>query len=223
MKEALTNKIINDLHSQNKFLFVDNQDMTEYAVSISNNLYNFCVGLVDLVNSTRITAGMPQRKVNAYYEFFLNYMAKVLKKFGGAVIKNVGDSLLFYYPESCYSNRKYGFTSCLESALAIVDEHIKINEIMKEQSLPQMDYRISLDHGNVSIMKTNDSSIDLIGSPVNMCSKINRQAPVNGIVVGGDLYQLTKGLKDYYFKKGEDFSLCFKQSYPIYYLRRKNN
>lgn len=40
-----------------------------------------------------------------------------------------------------------------------------------------VDYRISADYGSVVLMKSNNSeSVDMIGSPVNMCSKIDHAA-----------------------------------------------
>jgi len=73
----------------------------------------------------------------------------------------------------------------------------------------------------MSIMKFNSSSVDLIGTPINICSKINPQAPVNGIIIGGDLHEIVKDFDGYYFKKAEPFSVGLKNSYPIYSLRRK--
>jgi len=71
-------------------------------------------------------------------------------------------------------------------------------------------------------MKSNTSdSMDMIGPPVNMCSKINYAAPPNGAVIGGDLYSMVKGFGDYKFKEVNEFSLGFKHSYPVYQVLRK--
>ena len=224
MKEALTNKIMENSVYQNSFLSVDpNKETPEYSIIMSDHSQNFCVGMVDIVNSTRIATMLPRSQIGTYYEIFLNSMAKVLARFGGMAIKNMGDSLLFFFPESSHQNRKYGFMSCLECVLAMAEEHDKISEKLKLEGLPQMDYRVSVDYGDVSVMKSNNNSIDLIGTPVNMCAKINRQAPVNGIVVGGDLYEIAKNFGEYYFKKAQGFSVGLKPSYPIYSVRRKKN
>jgi len=47
-----------------------------------------------MVNSTKITHQMNHEKIAQYYSMFLNSMGKVLGRFGGVVIKNIGDSLL---------------------------------------------------------------------------------------------------------------------------------
>jgi len=68
-----------------------------YTVNFLETSQNYCVGLVDIVNSTNISASLTQHKLSKFYEIFLNSMAQTVEKFGGFVIKNIGDSLLFYF------------------------------------------------------------------------------------------------------------------------------
>ena len=193
----------------------------DYMVAFSGLSKNYCVGIVDMVGSTKISAGMDEISWCKYYEIFLNSMAKILPRFGGFVIKSQGDSLLYYFPESA-KGTKYGFMSCLECTLTMLEEHDIICENLKREGLPCLDYRISADYGKVVIMKTNDSnSPDLIGPPVNMCAKINHAAETNGSVIGGDLYSMVKGFDDYKFKEIKGFSLGFKHPYPVYKLKRR--
>ena len=181
-----------------------NPETPHYVVNFLETSQSYCVGLVDIVNSTKISASLTSKKLSRYYEVFLNSMAQIIEKFGGYVIKNIGDSLLFYFPEPSKSFQGYDFKNCLECGLAI-------------------NYRISADYGEVSIMKTNDSSsIDVFGTPVNMCTKINRAAPKNSIVIGGDLYRSAKKLDNYNYSMINSYSAGLKFMYPIYSVKRKN-
>ena len=196
---------------------------SDYLVAFSEQTESYCVGMVDVVNSMKITHQMNHEKISQYYEIFLNSMGHVLGRFGGVVIKNIGDCLLYYFPESSNSKRKYGFINCLEANLAIIEEHKSISNQLLEQALPSLDYRVSADYGPCAQMITSDSSVtDLIGPPVNMCSKINRSAAVNGIVIGSDFYELVKNFDDYYFKEIGEFSIGIKQAYPLYSVNRKD-
>ncbi len=196
---------------------------SDYLVAFSGQTISYCVGIVDIVNSMKITHQMSHEKISQYYEIFLNSMGKVLGRFGGVVIKNIGDSLLYYFPESSQSKRKYGFMSCLEASLAIIAEHKTISNQLLEQTLPSLDYRVSADYGLCAQMKSRDSPmLDLIGPPVNMCSKINRSGAVNGIVIGGDFYEIVKNFDDYYFKAIGEFSIGLKHAYPLYSVNRKD-
>ena len=193
----------------------------DYMVAFSGLSKSYCVGIVDMVGSTKISAGMNEISWSKYYGIFLNSMAKILPRFGGVVIKNQGDSLLYYFPESA-SATNFGFMSCLECSLAMIDEHDSIAENLRNEGLPSLDYRVSADYGKVVLMKSNNSSCqDLIGPPVNMCAKINHAASQNGVVIGGDLYSMVRGIDDYKFKEIRGFSLGFKHSYPVYQLQRK--
>ena len=194
----------------------------DYTVAFSGQAQSYCVGIVDMINSTRISANMHERDWCKYYAIFLNSMAKILHNFGGVAIKNGGDSLLYYFPQSANPKGRYGFLSCLECSLSMVEAHDVICKTIQSVGLPPLDYRVSADYGRVVIMNANNStSIDVIGPPVNMCSKINHMAENNGVVIGGDLYQMIKDYEDYKFKPTKGFSIGLKYSYPIYSLTRK--
>ena len=195
-------------------------DTHDYKVAFSGLTKSYCVGIVDMVDSTKISAEMNEMEWCRYYEIFLNSMAKILPRFGGKVIKNQGDSLLYYFPETSKAT-KYGFMSCIESSLSMIEEHEAICEILEKEGLPCLNYRVSADYGKVVIMKSNNSSSpDLIGPPVNMCAKINHLAQSNGVVIGGDLYQNVKEINDYRYSQKKGFSVGFKFSYPVYSITR---
>ena len=195
---------------------------SDYLVAFSGQTRYYCVGMVDMANSTKMAATLGTAKISRYYQIFLNSMSRILSRFGGFVIKNVGDCLLYYFPESSKVNKKFGFMSCLECSLAMIENHANICNALNQNNLPCVDYRISADYGSVILMKANNTqSLDMLGPPVNMCSKINHAAVINGSVIGGDLYNMVKNLSDYRFKKVEEFSLGFKHSYPVYSVERK--
>ena len=73
----------------------------EYSVEFSTNSRNYCVGFIDIVNSTQISSRLTGDKLSRYYEIFLNSISTIIEKFGGQVIKNVGDGLLYYFPQLC--------------------------------------------------------------------------------------------------------------------------
>ena len=194
----------------------------DYLVAFSGQTESYCVGIVDMVDSTKMAATLGNARITGYYQIFLNTMSKILSRFGGVVIKNVGDCLVYYFPESSKANRKFGFLSCLECSLAMIEHHDSICKILNQSNLPCVNYRVSADYGSVVIMRTKGSeSPDMIGPPVNMCSKINHAAETNAVVIGGDLYSIVKGFDDYRFKEVKGFDLGFKHSYPVYSIKRK--
>jgi class 3 adenylate cyclase len=148
-------------------------------------------------------------------------MAKVVRQYNGQVLKTMGDSLLFYFPDTKYYERKFGFLSCIECGLSLVDTHEKLQKLLDDEMLPPIDFRISFDYGNVTMMRNTEWSIDLVGPTINTCAKINRLCPVNGMVVGSDLHEKTKNFKEYSFKNCGDFSVDLKHTYPVFKVFRK--
>jgi len=218
-------KVIEKQISQEQFSQIKKvEEKPNYEFAFTGESKNYCIGLIDMVESTKISANLHEREWCKYYKIFLNSMAKILQRFGGIIIKNGGDSLLYYFPESSRQNSKYGLTSCLECSLSMSESHDYISKIILKEDLPSLNYRISSDFGKVVIMScTNSYSKDLIGPPVNMCAKINSRAENNGVVIGGDLYELVKGLPDYTLKAIEGFSIGLKFKYPIYQVHRREN
>lgn len=181
----------------------------------------FCVGIVDIVNSTRTVAGLSPIQSSKYYSTFLNHMARDVNQHKGQILKTMGDSLLFYFPETSHSDRKFGFLSCLECGFSLIESHEKLKTILEQEDLPCIDFRISFDYGIVTMMRNLEGVVDLVGPTINTCSKINGLCPVNGMVIGSDLYEKTKAFKEYKFKNTENFTVDLKRPYPIFTVSRK--
>jgi class 3 adenylate cyclase len=189
---------------------------SDYLVAFSTQSQSYCVGYVDIVNSTKISASLPADKLSRYYEIFLNSMSKIIGKFDGKVIKNIGDCLLYYFPNSVNSSDA-GLVNCLDCGLAMSKAQSTISEELASKKLPRISYRISSDFGSVILMNTSiSSSVDLIGPPVNMCAKINHCAGDNEFVIGNDLRQVAKKFKSFEFEERQSCDVGFRYSYPVY-------
>ena len=186
-------------------------------ISFNGGYKNYCICIVDIVNSSKITAPLSKEKVCKYYSIFLNSMAIIAKEFGGKVVKNVGDSLLYYFPETSDSSDKHGFVDPLECSMAMIEAHGVINQKMREEGLPPVNYRISADYGSVVTAKTiTSANEDVFGATVNMCAKINHSAIPNSMVIGGDLFEIVKSFDGYKFEPVAVYSSGFKFEYTVY-------
>ncbi len=197
------------------------ENRLEEVVSFSGTHQNYCVGIVDMVESTRVSAHLSKEKMTQYYGLFLNGMAMIAKDHGAIVVKSLGDSLLYYFPKTADYKSEH-FVCPLKCALSMIECADVINAKMKEHGLPTVKYRVSMDFGTVmlanSVASVND---DIFGSTVNVCSKINRIAKPNGIVIGSDLYQIVKDFDEYVFVADNGFSLGMTIQYPVYRVLKK--
>jgi len=175
-----------------------------------------CVGFVDMVDSTRITAGLTTRQMSKYYSLFINWVSGIISGYSGKVVKNTGDGLLFYFALRGDSPIKI-VRNCLDSAITLSVLHRSINRKFISELLPELNYRISLDYGEVSFAQTVDSTTsDIFSTTVNICARINKVVEPNKVIIGGDLYRIARNLSGYDFHEVKKTISISKRAYPLY-------
>src|SRR5919106_3148099 len=169
-------------------------DLASEEISFLDRSMNCCIGFVDMLNSTKVTAEIYNRqKIGQYYSIFINTMAILVKNYGAKIVKNAGDALIFYFPDSSDPAHEAAFKDILECFTVMILARDIINAKLDAHNLLPVSYRISADYGRVEVAtSTSSRTEDLFGSPMNICAKINSMAEPNGIVIGGDLYQIIK-------------------------------
>ena len=178
-----------------------------------------------MISSTKIAASISDVQSSRYYEVFLNSMAHIVKNFGGKIMKNQGDCLIYYFPQTSDLSKKNSFSDVLECGLTMIAAHRTINAKLSEENLPPVNYRISAVYGRVEFAKSTTSvSDDLFGSTVNLCSKINAKAPPNGMVIGDDMYEILRSFSfdNYYnFKEVGEYQINSNKQYLVYSVANK--
>src|SRR5919199_976963 len=204
-------------------------------ISFSSKSQSYCVCFVSMVDSTETTLTINDPdKIRRYYSIFINTMAAIARNFDAKVIKNTGTSLIYYFPKTSDSRNLAVFRNVIECGVTMMAANKVINSKLKEEGLPCMHYKISADYGRVEVARSISSPYtdDLFGSTMNVCAKINSMAPVNGMVIGSDLYYIINKFSSslsclfgkggnssrYHFKKIGEYSIMssFKYQYPVY-------
>ena len=199
-------------------------------ISFTGGSQNCCVCFIDIVDSTRITTFeiTDPQKIKRYYSIYINTMASLARDFDATVIKNTGDSVIYYFPKTADSSTNMSaFKNVFECGLTMISVNPIINvKLQKEEGLPNLSYRISADYGRVEIAKSlTSTSEDLFGPTVNLCAKINSRAEPNGMVIGNNLYQVTKTKFDdfYHFNKIDGYSIDNSDNkYSVYSIVSKD-
>ena len=81
---------------------------------------NYCVGVVDVVNSTQNIARLSQEKASIYYSVFLNTVGYIIQNHDAKVVKNTGDGILFYFPKHPTNTYNEIFLDCTAISLLIL-------------------------------------------------------------------------------------------------------
>src|SRR3712207_6280980 len=213
-------------------------DLASEEISFLDRSMNCCIGFVDMINSTSITAEIvssssssdssQRNKIGQYYSIFINTMAVLTKNYGAKIIKSAGDALIFYFPDSSDPSNETVFKDILECFTTLVLARDIINAKLHSENLLSVSYRFSADYGKVEVATSTSSKgrEDLFGSTMNICAKINSMAEPNGIVIGGDLYQIVKSfsfVNEYTFRElTGGYSVGFNHMYPVYCVLSKN-
>jgi class 3 adenylate cyclase len=200
-------------------------------IRFSGDLIKSCIVFIDLVDSTKNTITMDNLEhIRIYYSKFINSISEVVKSYGGKVIKNIGDCLLVYFQKSSNNKNEDAFREAIECGFRILDNRFSVNQELSKQYLPPFNYRISMDYGVLDLALVGDySQIDLFGSTVNICSKINSSsslAPQNEIVIGDNFYRILKSFSNivnkYDFINNGEYKITEISRYLTYNIKRKN-
>jgi class 3 adenylate cyclase len=200
-------------------------------ISFTGSSQNCCISFIDIVDSTKITRTEinDAEKIRRYYSVFINTMAAIIRDFNATIIKNTGDSLLYYFPRTSNSaDNIFAFKEVFECGLTMIEASPIINTKIREGGLAPLNYRISADYGKVEMARSMTStSDDMFGPTVSLCAKINSMAPINGMVIGSDLCQTVRSSfdNDYSFSEIGKYQIneLKLQQYPVYSVIRNKN
>lgn len=196
------------------------KEQEDILLRFSQKNEDSCVCIVDIVQSTMITASLSNEQIKNFYGIFINSIDEIVKKFDGIVVKNIGDSLLFYFMKTDSDNKDY-FKNVIECCLTISDSNSELNKKMAKVGLPKISYRTSISYGTISIAKVSTSLVDdIFGVTVNRCSKINRFALPNGVIIGSDIYEKVKTFNDYQFRN-MNATVGVQSIYSVFLVTRK--
>jgi len=153
---------------------------------------NMVVLFVDLVGSTEITLSLPEEKVAIIIRSFAQEMSNVIRRHDGYVLKFVGDAVIGYFvAEALPLLASENAVSCAKAMLAVIERGI--NPILNQYDYPELKIKIGMDFGkNIIVRYGSDkekSHVDILGSSMNIASKIQHIAYPNQILIGEDVYK----------------------------------
>ena len=205
------------------------KNFSSNGIRFSGDSIKSCVCFIDLVDSTKNTITMDNLEhVRIYYSKFINSISKIVKSYGGRVIKNIGDCLLLHFPKTSDNKNEESFREAIECALKILDSRYSINQELSKQQLPPFSYRISMDFGVLDLALVGDySQVDLFGSTINFCSKINSSSSIpNEIIIGDNFYRILNSFSNittnYSFINNGECKITETFGYSTYGIKKVN-
>lgn len=152
---------------------------------------NAVILYVDLVGSTKLAMELPGRKLAEIVSAFTQEMASLVMAYKGMVLKYMGDAVIGYFVAANNSLLAADkAVDCAKSMVYIVREGI--NPVLDQYYYPEMRVKIGIDYGESVVVKYGDGKhnfqLDLMGTPLNMASKIQAMAKPDQILIGERIY-----------------------------------
>lgn len=145
--------------------------------STTNNNYS-AILISDLAKFTDFSRKIPAEKLYELLKDYFKMMHSIIRSRKGNFVKTLGDGLLCYF-RSNSNTRKDRISALLNSVLASIDMKI-VNSYLnsrksnkeKDPKLPEINLRIAINSGIIRIGPLIGSKNDVIGSAVNLVSRV---------------------------------------------------
>jgi CheY-like chemotaxis protein len=203
------------------------------SIKFTDDAIKCCVCFIEFESSiNNIAIAEDHLQIREYYSTVINSLSQIINRYNGKIVKSLGDRLLCYFLNFSDLNNEKAIEEVIECGLKILEKREDINkELLIKNNLPSVEnYKISLDYGVVDLALAGDNyQIDIFGSPVNLCSKINSSslAPHNTIIIGNNFYRILKSfpniLNKYNFINNGEFKVTENIGYPIYNIKRRDH
>jgi FOG: CheY-like receiver len=199
------------------------------SIKFTDDSLKCCVCFIEFqssINNTTITDD--SSNIREYYSTVINSLSQIIKRYNGKIVKSLGDRLLCYFLNFSDLNNEKAFEDVIECGLEILEKREDMNkELLMKNNLPSVEnYKISLDYGVVDLALAGDNyQLDIFGSAVNLCSKINSSSAHNEIIIGNNFYRILKSfpniLNNYNFINKGELKVTENIGYPTYNIKRR--
>ncbi|RMF28977.1 MAG: adenylate/guanylate cyclase domain-containing protein [Candidatus Nitrosothermus koennekii] len=146
--------------------------------------------IIDIAGSTQLSLTMPTKVLARIIQLFSQEMGLVANRYGGYVLKYVGDSVITFFPAE-FDIQK----ACMNAIAAAKEMQIIIdkciNPELEKRSYPKIRTKISINVGSDLIVlygKSPISHIDIVGPTISVAAKVMLSAPPSSIIITEHVY-----------------------------------
>ena len=189
---------------ENKGLFIDlsTDSCRKYLQRKVNSNAKVVVMYIDIAGSTQMSHDIPPLSLSIIIQIFSQEVSLSIVKFGGYVLKFVGDAVIALFPSDF--NPTKAIMNSLDCA-QYIQQIIKkgINPVFQKYSFQEIAVKIGIEYGSALVLlygkNVEHAHIDLIGFSISIASKITSMAYPDEIIVGENIYNnLDQGEKEYF-------------------------
>ena len=175
-------------------IFSGNQD-----ADVTSQRKKLTVFFSDIVGFTDITEHLESEELTSLINFYLNEMSTIALKYGGTIDKYIGDAILIFFGDPETKGYAEDATNCLKMAIEMQQKMQELTNVWgKNFGLKTvLSIRIGINTGFCTVGNfgsENRLDYTVIGSPVNLASRLESSAQPNKIIVSEETYLLVRDL-----------------------------
>ena len=172
-------------------IFTGQQD-----VKIVSKRKKLTVCFSDLVGFTEITDKMESEDLTQLLNSYLTEMSKIAMQYGATIDKYVGDAIVMFFGDPTTLGVKEDALACVQMAIAMQQRVSKLaHEWLDMGIATPLRCRIGIHTGYCTVGNFgSDDRMDytMVGGTVNLASRLEHEAPPDGILLSFETYALVK-------------------------------
>jgi class 3 adenylate cyclase/tetratricopeptide (TPR) repeat protein len=149
----------------------------------------------DIVGSTDLMGGTDPEDLREVLNRYLRRWADCIKDHGGVVEKFIGDAVMAVF--GLTTAHEDDPQRAIAAALEMQSELDTLNNSFRQAYHLSLDMRIGIHTGTVVVSTLGErpgQDFVAVGEPVNLASRLQTAAPINGILISADTHRLVQGI-----------------------------
>jgi len=165
-------------------------------VTVASRRKKLTIFFSDLEGFTETTERLESEDLTQLLNHYLTEMSKIALQFGGTIDKYVGDAILIFFGDPDTKGVKADAMACVKMAVAMRKRMRELDSVWRASGIekpPRCRTGINTGFCTVGNFGSEDRmDYTIIGSGVNLASRLEQIAPPGGILISYETYALVK-------------------------------
>lgn len=188
---SVKDRVSNSLENRRLLIDLSTESCKKYLQRKVNTKTNVVDMYVDIAGSTQMSHNLPSLDLALIIQIFSQEVSLSIEKFGGYVLKFVGDAVIGLFP-SDYDQKKAIINSLDCSRYIQKVMRNGINPVFKDHSIPEIAVKIGNEYGKALVLLYGKiiahAHIDLIGFSISITAKITSLSFPGEVIVGENIF-----------------------------------
>lgn len=148
----------------------------------------------DIRGFTALSETLSPEVIISILNRYFSHMIRIIQKHNGIIVDFFGDAILVFF-EPLSDSLEDTIHNCIKCASDMQNEMQSFNDEMRNEKLPELNMGIGVNTGPVIVGNIGSKArakYGIVGSAVNITSRIQAKAKANEIVISGSVYRHMK-------------------------------